>query len=80
MLPESFNSYFTKLDNVHKHFTRQKHRNKYYQFHTSSESYLFKCAEKFSKRVSSLYIFSTQNIPQKEYLIEIYSIRNCDFF
>ena len=80
MLSESFNSYFTKLDNVHKHFTRQKHRNEYHQFHTSSESYLFKCVENFSKRVSTLFIFSIQNIPQKEYLNEIYSTRNFDFF
>ena len=38
MLPESFDCYFTKLDNIHKHNTRQKHRNECYQFHTSSES------------------------------------------
>ena len=38
MLPESFYSYFTKLDNVLKHFTRQKHRNEYNQFYTTSES------------------------------------------
>ena len=38
MLPEFFYCYFTKLDNIHKHNTRQKHRNEYYQFHTSSES------------------------------------------
>ena len=38
MLPESFDWYFTKLDNIHKHNTRQKHRNEYYQFHASSES------------------------------------------
>ena len=38
MLPESFDCYFTKLDNIHQHNTRQKHRNEYYQFHTSSES------------------------------------------
>ena len=35
MLPESFDCYFTKLNNIHKHNTRQKHRNEYYQFHTS---------------------------------------------
>ena len=38
ILPESFNSYFTKLDNVHKHYTMQKHCNEYYQFYTSSVS------------------------------------------
>ena len=38
MLPDSSNSYFTKLDNVHKHYTRQKHRYEYYQFYISSES------------------------------------------
>ena len=38
MLPESFNSYFPKRDNVHLHFTRQKHPNEYYQFYTCSES------------------------------------------
>ena len=31
MLPESFDCYFTKHDNIHKHNTRQKHRNEYYQ-------------------------------------------------
>ena len=38
MLHESFDGYFTILDNIHKHNTRQKHCNEYYQFHTSSES------------------------------------------
>ena len=38
MLPDSSNSNFTKLDNVQKHLIRQKHRNEYYQFYTSSES------------------------------------------
>ena len=38
MLPESSNSYFTELDDVHKLYTRQKHCNEYYQFYTSSES------------------------------------------
>ena len=32
LLPEPFNSYFTKLDNVH---IRQKQCNEYYQFYTS---------------------------------------------
>ena len=32
MLPESFDCYFTKLDNIRKHNTTQKHRNQYYQF------------------------------------------------
>ena len=65
MLPESFDCYFTKLDNIHKHNTRQKHRNEYYQFHPSSESgkknslvYLLKCVKKYTKRVSSLFIFT----------------------
>ena len=30
MLPESFNNYFTKLDDVHKYKTRQKHRNEFF--------------------------------------------------
>ena len=38
MLPESFDCYFTILDNIHKHNTRQKHRNEYFQFYTSSKS------------------------------------------
>ena len=32
MLPEYFNNYFTKLGNVHKHNTRQKHRHEFYRF------------------------------------------------
>ena len=73
MLPEFFNSHFIKLGNVHKHYTRQKHRNKYYQVYTSESEkknsssylfesavhhYLFESAEKYSKEVSSLFIFS----------------------
>ena len=38
MLPDSFNSYFTKLDNAHKHYTWKKHGNEYYSINTSSES------------------------------------------
>ena len=38
MLPDSFNYYFTKLESVHKYNTKQKQRNKYFQFHISSES------------------------------------------
>ena len=38
MLSESFDCYFTILDNIHKHNIRQKHHNEYYQFHISSES------------------------------------------
>ena len=38
MLPDSFNYYFTKLENVHKYNTKQKRRNKYFQFRISSES------------------------------------------
>ena len=38
MPPESFDCYFTKLDNIHKHNTTQKHRNEYCLFHTSFES------------------------------------------
>ena len=38
MLPDSFNCYFTKLENVHKYNTKQKQRNEYFQFRISSES------------------------------------------
>ena len=38
MLPDFCNSYFSEHDNVHKPYTRQKHRNEYYQLYTSSES------------------------------------------
>ena len=38
MLPDSFNCYFTKLENVHKYNTKQKQRNEYFQFCISSES------------------------------------------
>ena len=37
-LPDSFNYYFTKLESVHKHNTKQKQRNEYFQFRISSES------------------------------------------
>ena len=38
MLPDSFNYYFTKLENVNKCNTKQKRRNEYFQFCISSES------------------------------------------
>ena len=38
MLPDSFNYYFTKLENVHKYNTKQKRRNEYFQRRISSES------------------------------------------
>ena len=38
MLPESFNNYFTKLDDVHKYKTRQKHRNEFFQFYIASKT------------------------------------------
>ena len=38
MLPDSFNCYFTKLENVPKYNTKQKQRNEYFQFPISSES------------------------------------------
>ena len=63
MLPESFDCYFTKLDNIHKHNTRQKHRNEYYQFHTSSES--------GKKTLQYICLNVWKNIP-KEY-------RHCSF-
>ena len=37
MLPDSFNHSFTKLDRVHKYNTKQKQRNKFFQFRISSE-------------------------------------------
>ena len=63
MLPESFDCY--KLDNIHKHNTRQKHRNDYYnyQFHTSSES--------GKKTLQYICLNVRKNIP-KEY-------RHCSF-
>ena len=30
MLPDSFNYYFTRLENVHKYNTKQKQRNEYF--------------------------------------------------
>ena len=38
MLPDSFNCYFTKLENVHKYNTKQKQCNEYFQLGISSES------------------------------------------
>ena len=38
MLPDSFNYYFTTLENVHKYNTKQKQRNEYFQFRIFSES------------------------------------------
>ena len=38
MLPDSFNCYFTKLENIHQYNTKQKQRNEYFQFRISSES------------------------------------------
>ena len=63
MLPEFFNSYFTKLENVHKHFPWQIHRNKYYQFYTSESG----------KKLFIVYIYLNvrKNIP-KQY-------RRCSF-
>jgi len=37
MIPTSFKNYFIRLDNVHNHNTRQKHRNKYFQNFIGSE-------------------------------------------
>ena len=43
MLPESSNNYFTKLDDVHKYKTRQKHRNEFCNFilHQKQEKRVF---------------------------------------
>ena len=38
MLPESFNNYFAKLDDVHKYKTRQKHRKEFFQFYIASKT------------------------------------------
>ena len=38
MLPDSFNYNFTKLENEHKYSTKQKQRNKYFQFCIFSKS------------------------------------------
>jgi len=50
MLPDSFDNYFIKLENVHSYNTRQKHRNEYFQSFVytvwcrekNTSSYLFK--------------------------------------
>ena len=38
MLPDFFNNYFTKLDNVHIYNTRQKTRVEFFQYSAASES------------------------------------------
>ena len=38
MLPDFFNNYFTKLDNVHNYNTRQKTLVKFFQYSAASES------------------------------------------
>ena len=38
MLPDFFNNYFTKLDNVHNKNTRQKTRARFFQYFVASES------------------------------------------
>ena len=80
MLPESFNSYFIELDNVHINTTPSKNIYTSESEKKNSSSYLFESAEIYSKRVSSLFIFSIQNILQNECFFKIYSIKNFDFF
>ena len=64
MLPESFDCYFTKLDNIHKHNTRQNIAVNIINFillpnqEKNSSVYLLKCVEKYTKRVLSLFIFT----------------------
>ena len=38
MLPKSFDNYFTKIENVHYHNTRQKYRNEYFQPSAETEA------------------------------------------
>jgi len=38
MLPDSFDNYFIKLENVHSYNTRQKHRNEYIQSFIQSDA------------------------------------------
>ena len=38
MLPEFFNNYFTKLDNVHNYNIRQKSQAEFFQYFGASES------------------------------------------
>ena len=38
MLPDFFNNYFTKFDNVHNYNTRQKTRAEFFQYSVASES------------------------------------------
>ena len=38
MLPDLFDNYFTKLDNVHKYKPRQKTRAEFFQYSFASES------------------------------------------
>ena len=38
MLPDFFNTFFTKLDNVHNYNTRQKNRAEFFQYSVASES------------------------------------------
>ena len=37
MLPDFFNNYFTKLDNVYNYNTRQKNRDEFFQYSVASE-------------------------------------------
>ena len=37
MLPDFFNNYFTKLDNVHNYNTRQKTRAEFFQYSVASK-------------------------------------------
>ena len=64
MLPESFNNYFTKLDDVHKYKTRQKHRNEFFQFYIASKT--------GQKSLRHICINVWKNVPT-EY-------RQCSFF
>ena len=64
MLPESFNNYFTKLDDVHKYKTRQKHRNEFFQLYIASKT--------GQKSLRHICINVWKNVPT-EY-------RQCSFF
>ena len=58
MLPNSFDSYFTKLNSIHSYNTRQKSTNEFFHYRARTEmgkktsSYLLKSLEKYPLRRS----------------------------
>ena len=64
MLPKSFDNYFTKIENVHYHNTRQKYRNEYFQPSAETEAgknnpaiYWHKHMENYSRGLPTLLVY-----------------------